>query len=83
MLGFALGRPPDEEEDVADVTVDDAAPAYLFPWRVVLPLLGLGPLIAAVGVFGGFGTLYGLHRVNNRRRRRQFLQAPLPRAYLR
>jgi hypothetical protein len=50
MLGFALGRPPDEEDDVADVTVDDAAPAYLFPWRVVLPILGLLGMLAVVVV---------------------------------
>jgi hypothetical protein len=49
---------------------------------VGLPLLGIGKLIAAVGAFAGFGTMYGLGRVNRRRRRRQFLQAPLPRAYL-
>jgi hypothetical protein len=49
---------------------------------LVLPLLGLGPLIAAVGVFAGFGTLYGSHRATQRHRRRQFLQGQLPRAYL-
>ena len=49
---------------------------------LVLPLLGLGPLIAAVGVFAGFGTLYGSHRVTQRHRRRQFLRGALPRAYL-
>ena len=49
---------------------------------LVLPMLGLGPLIAAVGVFAGFGTLYGSHRATQRHRRRQFLQGPLPRAYL-
>ena len=47
-----------------------------------LPLLGLGPLSAALGAFAGFGTLFGLSRLTRRRRRRQFLQAPLPRAYL-
>lgn len=49
---------------------------------LVLPLLGLAPIIAAVGVFAGFGTLYGTHRATRRYRRRQFLQGPLPRAYL-
>jgi hypothetical protein len=49
---------------------------------LVLPLVGLGPLIAAVGVFAGFGTLYGSHRATRRYRRRQFLQGALPRAYL-
>jgi hypothetical protein len=47
-----------------------------------LPLLGVGKLIAAVGAFAGFGTIFGLSRLTRRRRRRQFLQAPLPRAYL-
>jgi hypothetical protein len=47
-----------------------------------LPLLGVGKLIGAVGAFAGFGTMYGLARVTRRRRRRQFLEAALPRAYL-
>ena len=47
-----------------------------------LPLLGVGNLVAALGAFAGFGTIYGLARLTRRRRRRQFLQAPLPRAYL-
>jgi hypothetical protein len=47
-----------------------------------LPLLGIGKLIAAVGAFLGFGTTVGLSRLTRRRRRRQFLEAPLPRAYL-
>ena len=47
-----------------------------------LPLLGIGKLVAALGAFAGFGTIYGLSRVTRRKRRRQFLQAPLPRAYL-
>src|SRR5678816_4013101 len=47
-----------------------------------LPLLGVGSLIAAVGAFAGFGTIFGLSRLTRRRRRKQFLQAPLPRAYL-
>jgi hypothetical protein len=49
---------------------------------VGLPLLGVGSLVAAAGAFAGFGTLYGLARLTRRRRRQQFLQAPLPRAYL-
>ena len=49
---------------------------------VGLPLLGVGWLVAAVGAFAGFGTFFGLSRVTRRRRRTQFLQAPLPRAYL-
>lgn len=47
-----------------------------------LPLLGVSWLVAALGVFAGFGTLVGLHRLNRRRRRRQFLTANLPRMYL-
>ena len=47
-----------------------------------LPLLGVGSLVAAVGAFAGFGTILGLSRLTRRHRRRQFLQAPLPRAYL-
>lgn len=47
-----------------------------------LPMLGLGWVVATTGVFAGFGTLLGLQRLSQRRRRRQFLQAPLPRAYL-
>ena len=50
---------------------------------VVLPMLGLDWILAAAGVFTGFGTLVGLHRANRRRRRRQFLRgAAMPRAYL-
>jgi len=50
---------------------------------VLLPMLGVDWIIAATGVFSGFGTLYGLHRLNRRRRRRQFLAgAAMPRAYL-
>jgi hypothetical protein len=47
-----------------------------------LPLLGVGKLVGALGAFAGFGTLYGLARATRRRRRRQFLQTALPRAYL-
>lgn len=47
-----------------------------------LPFLGLGPLVAALGAFAGFGTIAGLSRLTRRVRRKQFLQAPLPRAYL-
>ena len=50
---------------------------------VLLPILGVEPVVAAVGVFAGFGTVVGLQRVNRRRRRRQFLRgAAMPRAYL-
>jgi hypothetical protein len=47
-----------------------------------LPILGVGSLVAAIGAFAGFGTIFGLSRLTRRVRRRQFLQAPLPRAYL-
>jgi hypothetical protein len=47
-----------------------------------LPILGVGTLVAAAGAFAGFGAIFGLSRLTRRRRRRQFLQAPLPRAYL-
>lgn len=50
---------------------------------VLLPMLGVDWIIAATGVFTGFGTLVGVHRLNRRRRRRQFLAgADMPRAYL-
>jgi hypothetical protein len=49
---------------------------------VGLPILGVGSLVAAAGAFAGFGAVYGLSRVTRRRRRQEFLQAPLPRAYL-
>jgi len=49
---------------------------------MVLPLLGTSTLVAVGGAFAGFGTLAGMTRLNMRRRRRQFLKAPLPRAYL-
>lgn len=49
---------------------------------LVLPLLGVGSLIATLGVFSGFGSFYALARYNVRRRRRQFLTDSLPRAYL-
>jgi len=48
-----------------------------------IPLLGLEGILAAGGVFAGFGTLVGVHHAYRRRRRRQFLQgAAMPRAYL-
>jgi hypothetical protein len=46
------------------------------------PLLGMPWIFAAVGACAGFGTIFGLARWTRRRRRRQFLAAPLPRAYL-
>jgi len=47
-----------------------------------LPLLGFGVLVGGAGAFAGFGTIFGLARLTRRRRRRQFLEASLPRAYL-
>lgn len=48
-----------------------------------LPLLGLGSLVGATAAFAGSGTIYGLYRGTQRRRRRQFLRGvALPRAYL-
>jgi len=48
-----------------------------------LPLLGVSWLFAAIGVFAGFGTFIGLHRLNGRRHRREYLTAgEVPRAYL-
>ncbi len=49
---------------------------------LALPVLGVSTLVAAVGAFAGFGTIAGLSRLTRRKRRRQFLEAPLPRAYL-
>ena len=49
---------------------------------MLLPFLGVGPLIGTVGVFAGFGTLAGMFRLRRRKRRQQFLRGALPRAYL-
>jgi hypothetical protein len=56
--------------------------AVVLTFALGLPLLGVGKLIAAVGAVLGFGTIAGLSRLTRRRRRQQFLEAPLPRAYL-
>lgn len=47
-----------------------------------VPLLGASTLVALGGVFAGAGAVFGLQRLNMRRRRKQFLVASLPRAYL-
>jgi hypothetical protein len=48
-----------------------------------LPLMGLGSLVGATAAFAGSGTIWGLYRALQRRRRRQFLRGiALPRAYL-
>ena len=50
---------------------------------MVLPILGVDWLVASSAAFAGWGTIFGLHRANQRRRRRQFIAgATLPRAYL-
>ena len=60
-----------------------AGAVVLTSTAVALPLLGIDWIVASLGVFTGFGTLLGLHRLNRRRRRRQFLRgAAVPRAYL-
>ncbi|MCX5748522.1 MAG: hypothetical protein NT062_39240 [Proteobacteria bacterium] len=47
-----------------------------------LPLLGLGWVIAATGALSAAATIVGISRVLRRRRRRQFLDTSLPKAYL-
>lgn len=59
-----------------------AGTVMLCGFALGLPLLGAGYIVATTGVFAGLGTLFGLHRLNARRRRKQFQLASLPRAYL-
>src|SRR5262245_25722424 len=47
-----------------------------------LPLLGLGWVASASSIFVSFGAMVGLYQFHDRRRRRQFLESRLPRAYL-
>jgi len=50
---------------------------------MLLPLLGVDVIVAAVAALSSWATVYGAHRLNVRRRRRQFLDGEaLPRAYL-
>jgi hypothetical protein len=49
---------------------------------MALPLLGFGYVISASSIFVSFGAMLGLYQLHDRRRRRQFLDARLPRAYL-
>jgi Flp pilus assembly protein TadB len=67
----------------ADIVVPAlAAATIIMTIGVVLPVLGVGWLIATTGVFAGFGTMVGVFRLRRRRRRAQFLATSLPRAYL-
>ena len=59
-----------------------AGMAILTTVAMLLPFLGVGPLIATVGVVAGFGTLAGMFKLRRTKRRQQFLTASLPRAYL-
>ena len=47
-----------------------------------LPLLGVNWLASAGSILASFGAMVGLYRHFDRRRRQQFLQERLPRAYL-
>jgi hypothetical protein len=47
-----------------------------------LPLLGFNWLVSASSVLVSFGAMLGLYQFHDRRRRRQFLESRLPRAYL-
>jgi hypothetical protein len=47
-----------------------------------LPLLGFNWLLSLSSIVVSFGTMLGLYQFHDRRRRRQFLDARLPRAYL-
>jgi hypothetical protein len=47
-----------------------------------LPLLGLNWLASASSIVVSFGAMVGLYRFTDRRRRRQFLDERVPRAYL-
>lgn len=47
-----------------------------------LPLLGFNWLASAASIFGAFGAMVALYRFHDRRRRRQYLESRLPRAYL-
>ena len=47
-----------------------------------LPLLGFNWLISLSSIVVSFGAMLGLYQFHDRRRRRQFLEARLPRAYL-
>ncbi|MBA3538463.1 MAG: hypothetical protein H0T79_02440 [Deltaproteobacteria bacterium] len=69
--------------NASDIIVSAFAGAFvLLALGVGLPLIGVDVIVAATAAFAGFGTIAGIHRLARRRRRRQFLGAGLPRAYL-
>jgi len=45
-------------------------------------VLGLSPIVAIAGVLAGASTFLGLRRWGLRRRRREYLETGVPRAYL-
>ncbi len=47
-----------------------------------LPLLGVPWILSACSIFVSFGAMLSLYQFHDRRRRQQFLDARLPRAYL-
>ena len=47
-----------------------------------LPLLGFSWLLSLSSIVVSFGAMLGLYQFHDRRRRQQFLEARLPRAYL-
>jgi hypothetical protein len=47
-----------------------------------LPLLGFNWLFSVTSILVSFGAMLGLYQFHDRRRRLQFLDARLPRAYL-
>jgi hypothetical protein len=49
---------------------------------VALPLLGFGWLVSTSSIFVSFGAMLGLYQLHDRRRRHQFLDSRVPRAYL-
>jgi hypothetical protein len=50
---------------------------------ILLPLLGIEAVAAGLGALAGWGTILVAHKLNAKRRRRQFLAGDaLPRAYL-
>jgi hypothetical protein len=59
-----------------------AGMSILVTIAMLLPFLGLGPLVSSVGVIAGWGTFAGTFRLRRKQRQRQFLTASLPRAYL-